>query len=334
MNHLKLTKEKLSSDSIIDLVKCNTCGAISLFIGTTRDNSEGKNVITLEYEAYESMALKAMEKLCEEIRDKWPTVQNIAIYHRLGLVPVKEMSIIIGISSPHREEAIKATNWCIDNVKKSVPIWKKEIYADSESQWKENKELNQRRRRTEINQSLERLHNSPYSTQVKAKCNDIKERLLKFQKRKIRENYLKNQRETLEDMCLKSDTAFEKKNGSNSHLEVNQTVNSYQHRDQRDFNYMAKIVPSNGIEERLENAEFQLSINNPVPKNIYQRLQVIEDRLLHLESSSPEYIQLWDKMTVVSSVPMKKKIFSIEEIDYLIAETEKKVKAQQISRLN
>lgn len=82
MNYLNFTKEKLSVETIHELVSCASCGAISLFIGTTRDNFEGREVISLEYEAYESMGLKYLEKICNEIRQNWPAVENIAIYHR------------------------------------------------------------------------------------------------------------------------------------------------------------------------------------------------------------------------------------------------------------
>lgn len=83
MNYLKISKEKLSVEEITNLVASEKCGAVSLFIGTTRDNFEGKTVLCLEYEAYESMGLKTMESICKEIRTSWSSVENIAIYHRL-----------------------------------------------------------------------------------------------------------------------------------------------------------------------------------------------------------------------------------------------------------
>ena len=140
MEFLKLTESKLSVEEISNLVSSTSCGAISIFVGTTRDNFEGKTVINLQYEAYESMALKSLQNICKEIRSKWQLVENIAIYHRLGTVPVKEASIIIAISSPHRSDAMQAVEWCIDNVKKSVPIWKKEVYDGHSDTWKQNKE--------------------------------------------------------------------------------------------------------------------------------------------------------------------------------------------------
>lgn len=106
-------------------------------------------VTTLEYEAYDQMALKSMGQICDELRAKWSDIKHIAIYHRLGLVGVKEASVIIGISSPHRETSLLAVQMAIDRLKQIVPIWKKESYAAAddddtgiqpESTWKENKE--------------------------------------------------------------------------------------------------------------------------------------------------------------------------------------------------
>lgn len=82
MDHLKLTFDELRIEDITESVKDPGCGAISVFIGTTRDNFEGKTVVTLEYEAYESMALKALKEICLRIREQWSGIENIAIYHR------------------------------------------------------------------------------------------------------------------------------------------------------------------------------------------------------------------------------------------------------------
>jgi molybdopterin synthase catalytic subunit len=82
MNHLKFTHNKLNVETITDLATSPKCGAISVFLGTTRDNFEDKTVLKLEYEAYESMAIKSLEKICDEIRSRWGDVQNIVIYHR------------------------------------------------------------------------------------------------------------------------------------------------------------------------------------------------------------------------------------------------------------
>lgn len=86
MDFIKIIHEKLSVEEVTELVTAPNCGAISLFVGTTRDNFEGKTVINLEYEAYESMAEKAIKQICNDLRQKWKTIENIAIYHRYLLM--------------------------------------------------------------------------------------------------------------------------------------------------------------------------------------------------------------------------------------------------------
>ncbi|CAB1318101.1 unnamed protein product [Coregonus sp. 'balchen'] len=99
---IKLTHDKLSVDTVSDSVTCPSCGAISIFIGTTRNSFEGMKVVQLEYEAYVPMAESELRKIYTDIRARWPTVRHICVHHRLGVVPVTEASVIIGISSPHR----------------------------------------------------------------------------------------------------------------------------------------------------------------------------------------------------------------------------------------
>lgn len=100
---------------------------------------EISQVIKLEYETYESMALKEMTNICNKIRSQWD-VEGIAIYHRIGEVPISKASVVIAVSSPHREESLRAVEYAIDMLKASVPIWKKEVYETGESEWKQNKE--------------------------------------------------------------------------------------------------------------------------------------------------------------------------------------------------
>lgn len=137
---LKLTCETLSVDAAARLVGDEGCGAISMFIGTTRDTFEGRRVIRLEYEAYEAMAESELRKVCRGAREEWPGVRHICIHHRLGIVPVSEASVVIAISSPHRQDSLQAVQYCINTLKSTVPIWKKEVYEDDGSSWKENQE--------------------------------------------------------------------------------------------------------------------------------------------------------------------------------------------------
>jgi molybdopterin synthase catalytic subunit len=106
-------------------------GAVSTFIGATRDNNEGRSIISLDYEAYPGMAEQEMEKLGGEAAEKWE-ITRMAIVHRIGNVPIGEASVIIAVSAPHRDDAFKACRYAIDELKKRVPIWKKEIYQGGE----------------------------------------------------------------------------------------------------------------------------------------------------------------------------------------------------------
>ncbi|HUL44219.1 MAG TPA: molybdenum cofactor biosynthesis protein MoaE [Bacteroidota bacterium] len=115
-------------ESIVD----PTAGGIDIFVGTTRNNAEGKKVLSLEYEAYEPMALREMESIAANARRIWEVIR-ISIVHRIGAVDVGEASIAIAVSAAHRREAFEACRYIIDTVKTTVPIWKKERFTDSES---------------------------------------------------------------------------------------------------------------------------------------------------------------------------------------------------------
>jgi molybdopterin synthase catalytic subunit len=135
---VELKSERLSHERVVALVAADSCGAISTFIGTTRNHFAGKAVLHLEYEAYEPMALLEMRRLCERAREQW-NVANIAIVHRTGVCPVGDASVIIAVASEHRRESLEAVAWTIDELKRRVPIWKLERYADG-SEWKQNAE--------------------------------------------------------------------------------------------------------------------------------------------------------------------------------------------------
>ena len=119
-------------------------GALSSFHGTTRDNFNGKTVTRLEYECYVPMAMKELKKLCEMAFEKWSLIK-VNISHRIGEVPVSEESVVIWVSSAHRQDGLDAVNFLIDKLKERVPIWKKEWYestssedGDNEGVWKTN----------------------------------------------------------------------------------------------------------------------------------------------------------------------------------------------------
>ena len=117
-------------------VSSDECGATLVFVGRTRNSFKGKRVVKLFYEAYEPMALKEMTKIKTEIQHLWPETK-VAMVHRLGEVGIGQASVVIAVSTPHRDNCYKASRYAIDTLKKNVPIWKKEIYEDG-SQWKAN----------------------------------------------------------------------------------------------------------------------------------------------------------------------------------------------------
>ncbi|KAL1421681.1 hypothetical protein MTO96_023102 [Rhipicephalus appendiculatus] len=139
MNHVELSEDALDVGAALAQVGSQDCGAISVFLGTTRNHCDGKTVDKLSYEAYAPMAKREMLRICEGIRERW-AVKNIAIVHRLGVVPLGESSVLIAVSSEHRQEAMDASKYAIDELKRRVPIWKKEHYGSGDDQWKANKE--------------------------------------------------------------------------------------------------------------------------------------------------------------------------------------------------
>jgi molybdopterin synthase catalytic subunit len=106
-------------------------GAIATFLGTVRVHSRGRDVIALEYEAYEEMAEDVMAAIADELEERYELCK-VAITHRLGRVEVGETSVAIAVSAPHRQDALAACAAAIQALKARVPLWKKELYADGE----------------------------------------------------------------------------------------------------------------------------------------------------------------------------------------------------------
>jgi molybdopterin synthase catalytic subunit len=109
-------------------------GGVDLFCGTTRQWTRDKETLELSYECYEPMALKEMHNLVHAAREQW-SIEKACMLHRLGIVPVAEASVIIGVSTPHRDDAFHACRFLIDQLKVQVPIWKREYYADGTTEW-------------------------------------------------------------------------------------------------------------------------------------------------------------------------------------------------------
>ena len=130
---IELTTNPLNPEKITAQVRRDTNGAVVTFLGATRNNFQGKQVTTLEYEAYEEMALKKLGEVREELQAQFD-LEDIAISHRIGTVPIGEISLVVAVASPHRKEAFQACQAAVDRIKEIVPIWKKEVY-DEGSRW-------------------------------------------------------------------------------------------------------------------------------------------------------------------------------------------------------
>ena len=123
----RLTDKPIDINELLVFVNDPGAGAVVTFIGTTRDNNEGRSILSLDYEAYPGMAEQEMATLGEEVISQWQ-VARLAIVHRIGNVPIGQASVDIAVSAPHRDDAFKACRYTIDELKKRVPIWKKEVY--------------------------------------------------------------------------------------------------------------------------------------------------------------------------------------------------------------
>lgn len=131
MIDIKISNQALVIASCINTITDDECGGIVTFIGTVRNKTKGKEVLRLEYECYESMALKEMEKIAQDVIRLF-NAKNISIHHRVGVLQVGEIAVIIVVNTPHREAAFDACRYAIDTLKQTVPIWKKEVFEDGE----------------------------------------------------------------------------------------------------------------------------------------------------------------------------------------------------------
>jgi molybdopterin synthase catalytic subunit len=132
----EITRESIDKLGLEKRLLTGGAGAVVTFDGVVRDNTKGRRVASLQYEAYEPMAVKEMRRIGVEIRDRWPDVERVGIIHRFGPLQISESSVVIVVTSPHRRVAFEACRYAIDRLKQTVPIWKKEIFEDGE-EWVE-----------------------------------------------------------------------------------------------------------------------------------------------------------------------------------------------------
>jgi molybdopterin converting factor subunit 1 len=130
-----LTRERIDRDRLVAALQQPGDGAVVVFDGIVRDNTRGRKTLYLDYEAYEEMALDQMQKLAREAGERF-AVDRVGIMHRLGRLEIGESSIVIVVTSAHRAAAFDACRWLIDTLKRTVPVWKKEHFADG-AVWKD-----------------------------------------------------------------------------------------------------------------------------------------------------------------------------------------------------
>jgi molybdopterin synthase catalytic subunit len=131
MIDIQLLHTPLSEQECLDFVRTDDTGGIVVFVGTVRNQTKGKAVIRLDFEAYEPMAVSEMRKIAEKAIEKF-SLKKIAVHHRVGTLAIGEVPVVIAVSSAHRKAAFDACEFVIDTLKETVPIWKKEIFNDGE----------------------------------------------------------------------------------------------------------------------------------------------------------------------------------------------------------
>jgi len=129
MIDILLTDQPLSVEKCKEKVTTPESGGIALFVGTVRNQTKGKTVVRLEFEAYGPMAVKEMRKIGEAVQEQWGA-HHIAIHHREGILGIGEIAVVIAVSCAHRKAAFAGCAYAIDSLKETVPIWKKEIFED------------------------------------------------------------------------------------------------------------------------------------------------------------------------------------------------------------
>lgn len=126
-----IVREKINLNQVLHAVEDMSTGGVVIFIGRVRNHASGREVVCMEYEGYDKMAHRELEKIAAAVRSRWP-VRQFAMVHRLGRLELGEASVIIAVACAHRAEAFVACEFAIDALKKRLPVWKKEILPDGE----------------------------------------------------------------------------------------------------------------------------------------------------------------------------------------------------------
>ncbi len=131
---IEITALPLDHAAITERVRSPLAGAVCMFLGTVRELTGGRQTRLLTYEAYPEMAERKLAELEAEARRRWP-ISELALVHRIGDLDLGEVSVVVAVSCPHRQQAFDACRWLIDTLKEVVPIWKKELWADGTAEW-------------------------------------------------------------------------------------------------------------------------------------------------------------------------------------------------------
>lgn len=126
---LSITEDPLSPDELSNWVIRPNCGAVVTFSGVVRDHSTSReNVTALEYETDAALATQRLRDVVDEARSRWPSLERVAVHHRLGRVELSASTVVVAVSAPHRDVAFDAARFCIDALKATVPMWKRELW--------------------------------------------------------------------------------------------------------------------------------------------------------------------------------------------------------------
>jgi molybdopterin synthase catalytic subunit len=131
---IEITEAPIDHAALTERVRSNQAGAVCTFLGTVREVTGDRRTVLLEYEAYPEMAAKKLAELEGQARARW-TILDVAMVHRVGRLDLGEISVVVSVSCPHRNEAFDACRWLIDTLKEVVPIWKRESWADGTEEW-------------------------------------------------------------------------------------------------------------------------------------------------------------------------------------------------------
>lgn len=131
---IRLTRDAIDYSQLTEEVRSHDAGAVVLFLGTVRELTDGRQTVALDYEGFEEMAEAELHKLEQTARERWPLTE-VVIEHRLGHLRLGEISVAVAVSSPHRRQAFEAGQFLIDQLKVTVPIWKKENWSDGTTEW-------------------------------------------------------------------------------------------------------------------------------------------------------------------------------------------------------